>query len=726
MPTTNDQQPSLRRAVRTRLAAAVAPTTDPDDPTPPVVEPPPTLAEERASALKAARNHYSVQLLPWKALAVIVGAGIAVNDTRNGYFLTLAPLLAFVFFINVESKLTRRSTKAGKLEWGQTTGRRARRINARSWFAAKCGAAIGVWLSAVAFTDGGTMPGWLIWAAGLLAWAVVAHAGWWEPNDTARPGRIRHKHDDETDDEPVLAPQPRPAAEQTSGGVPVPRAANSAATRPGRPNGNPVRLPDSSMLIPAEAPSRPSFTDDLTDVIQQCLTDFKIEASVVGKTRGPNVTTYLVRPAPGQRSDRIKVISNDLMRVCKTPELRILMPVPGKDLVGIEIPNRDPDTVRLSEILAAPQFAGNPHPLLVALGKDTENRPVVVNLAKMPHVLIAGATGAGKSVCLNDLIMSLLTRGVTPDQVQMLFIDPKQVELKPYEGIPHLIRPIITNPKLAADTLEWVVEEMNQRYADLAAYGCKNIDEFNHKVTAGQIVAPPGSLREMKPYPYLLIVIDELADLMMVAPGDVEDHIVRITQLGRACGFHLVLATQRPSVDVVTGLIKANVPSRIAFAVSSLTDSRVILDQPGAEKLAGKGDALYLPAGEKKPVRVQACLVENKEIESVVQRVREWAAAAGYAIAKTFIKPKAADDAGQGATAAQPKKAGAIILMHARRIADEFGEFDKAALVAATRGEMTDDARDKALQTLKASGELRSVSKGRYALTGEPTTPEEN
>ena len=432
-----------------------------------------------------------------------------------------------------------------------------------------------------------------------------------EPRRRREP-RVIHAEEDlpvlELPEEPVLEPEPRP--------IEVPEIVRPSA-RGGR-----YQLPPIDLLR-TSPPSAGSERDEehQMEALERTFHTFGVPAHVTAAHRGPTVTLYEIEVEAGTKVNKVLGLQDDIAYALATPDVRIVAPIPGKSAIGVEVPNKVRDFVMLGDILRAKAAKDDRHPLSVALGKDVHGRSQLVDLTKMPHLLIAGATGAGKSSLINSFITSVLMR-TTPDEVKLVLVDPKRVELTHFADLPHLLLPVIVHPKRAAEALAWVVREMEQRYELLAMVGVRDVDGYRQGLAEGSLRVPPGQEERVVEFPYLVVVIDELADLMMVAPREVEDAICRIAQMARAVGIHLVVATQRPSVDVVTGLIKANIPSRIALMTSSQADSRVILDMNGAEKLVGHGDMLFAPSSASKPTRLQAAWVTEKEIAAVSEWVR--------------------------------------------------------------------------------------------------------
>ncbi len=406
----------------------------------------------------------------------------------------------------------------------------------------------------------------------------------------------------------------RPAFGDAKGITPPGRVTGTPISRQAERDGGGYNLPSVNLLHKPIKLKNSRLNKDLADnvkTLEDTLESFGVKIKVTQVTQGPAITRYEAQPAPGVKVSRITNLADDIALGLAASDVRIEAPVPGKSVVGIEVPNKEIATVHFREVLEAPDFQQAPSKLTLVLGKDITGAPIIADLTKMPHLLIAGATGSGKSVCINTIINSILFKA-RPDEAKFLLVDPKMVELANYNGIPHLIAPVVTDPRKAAGALKWIVTEMETRYELFAANGVRDIIRYNY--LRGQ-----DKHSEHPPLPYVVVIIDELSDLMMVAPGDVEDAICRLAQMARASGIHLIVATQRPSVDVITGLIKANIPSRIAFAVSSQTDSRTIIDMNGAEKLLGRGDMLFYPMGASKPMRVQGCFLADKEVENVVK-----------------------------------------------------------------------------------------------------------
>lgn len=677
---------STSRAVRAFVAEAVRP----DDPEQKKPDPEPTAAAEHKAAVAEGWRMYQAQLMPWKVFLAAFSAGIIVHNEQYGFGLVyLVPALAIASYLFTDFRLERKSIANGRTEKGQRTGRRILRIRRRAMRSGAVGAAIGVWLVLVSVTSPPgfppglfDLPGVVVWWGGVAVWACAAWDGWWRPAEETAEAPPEHGTTMPAPPVPVPAPRPAPPTP-----TPVP-----PAPRDDHP------LPPPAVLRRTAPADRTVNADDRTTQIQKILDDQGKLGTVVGMVVGPTTIRYHIDRAQGVKVQKILALKNDFGVELKTRNLRFLAPIEGVPYIGIEVPRapEDRDVVPLGEVLASAAAKQNSSVLLVGLGKDTQGRPVIADLARAPHVIVAGATGAGKSECINAIMCSFLSRA-TPKQVKFLLVDLKRVELTAYQDIPHLVSPVVTDAEQAANALRWAVREMEGRYARLAAAGARDIDDYN--------------ARKLGPHmSKLVILVDELAALMITGDDTVEPNLVRLTQEGRAAGVHAILATQRPSVDVVTGLIKANVPARLAFMTTSRVDSQVVLDEPGAEKLLGRGDALWRESGVSAPVRLQGSLVTTPEIGDLVDYWRSQGPA-GF-IPTIDVDPP-------GSITPPPEQAHERVLKVARRLRDHDGTVHKQQIVDATPG-MKDATRNAAITRLFNSGELRKTgSNAKYLVPDE-------
>jgi len=685
------------RAVRAFVAEVVRPPDPEEDKK---QEKQPTVAAEHKKAVAVGAKLYRQQLPPWGVFLAALLGGIIVHNGQYGLGTVLfVPVLAIVSYLVTDFLLTRKSQNAGRTERGQQTGRRIRRINTRAWRSGKVGFAVGVWLVAVAATTPpafpyglGDLPGVVVWWGGVAVWAGASWDGWWQPAEEAGPHELMGEEPADSVEEPV-GPV---TVDQAPTATPPPAPVRQRPAYP--PREQELPLP---MVLRRTVPAGSQvLVADKREEVQRVLDDQGALGKVVGVVIGPSTIQYNIEPNERVKTAKILNLKNDFGLALKTGTFRFLAPVEGHSFVGIEAPRAEEDRedVPLGEVLASRAARDNDGTLLLALGKDTQGGHVVVDLARLPHILIAGASGAGKSECVNSLLCSILNRA-TPRQVRLLLIDLKRVELAAYKDVPHLVTEVVTEAEAAANALRWAVREMENRYVRIAAAGARNIDEYN-KAGLGPFMSK------------LVILVDEFAALMITAEdgSDVEQNVVRVAQEGRASGVHLILATQRPSVDVITGLIKANIGARLAFMTTSLRDSMVILDAPGAEKLLGRGDALWRENGAARPIRLQGSLVTNPEIAATVDHWRKHGKA-GFIPAVTEpvdVEPVRG-----------PRLARDEVLDAGRRLRDHDGTVYKQQIVDATPG-MNPATRNAAITDLFRSGDFQKTdSNAKYLVPDE-------